>query len=171
MKSFFLLIFIGALVALCSCGEETTNPPADVFTYDTLDIPLGSDTSFMRIREVLPEPDGEPNEEAFRIMYLGGDTVSLIGWKIKSGNGAEWDLSKYMTMYPDQIRLIPSDKDAGMLDDGFDVVTLVSPAGTNIQSVPYGPAPGKGLWVMAPKSGYVVITFKNGKEIKRELKY
>jgi exonuclease III len=92
-----------------------------------------------RIARLLPNPDGDEdvNEEA-TITNIGTEAVSLVGWMLKDKAGRTWSLDEIGTLDAGESSIIMRNNRPMALNNSGDVVRLIDPEGTVVQSVTYG---------------------------------
>lgn len=119
--------------------REVTDHFPVVVRLKLCDGPTGPPSAgFVRITSLLPNPPGDDtqNEEA-SLKNLGGQAVSLVGWKFRDLAGRIWSLDMVGTLQPGEERVIHRQGQPMALNNSGDTIELVDAGGTVVQSITY----------------------------------
>lgn len=104
-------------------------------------IPNAPSAALLRIASLVPNPGGDERlEERVTIRNDGSVAVDLTGWRLRDAAGNTWLLDGARSLTPGQQREVIRGGQAMSLNNGGDVVELLDPSGTAVDTVSYGPA-------------------------------
>ena len=106
---------------------------------------------FVRIMGVLPNPEGnERVGEAAELLNLGAFPVSMEGWLLKDLVNSSWKLDSLGTIRAGEMKTIYRQSMNMGLNNGTDVVRLISPDGTVVDEFGYE-GTVEGVWIRRDK--------------------
>lgn len=93
----------------------------------------------LRIAALVPDPSGDDfTEERATIANIGTTPVNLVGWKLRDLAENSWSLDGLGVLAPSSQATIKRNGAPMALNNGGDVVELVAPDGTVVQTFDYG---------------------------------
>lgn len=92
----------------------------------------------LRIASMIPDPEGEDfTNEQITFRNTGNLPINLAGWRVRDLAGNVWELDGLASIGPNEDRVLVRNGAPMSLNNGGDVIELVAPEGTVVQSVTY----------------------------------
>jgi len=129
---------------------ETNSAEAfiNIFDNNSAENVSSESSASIVINEALPNPEGSDNEEWIELFNLSADDVDLSGWQLDDDEGGSkpYKIPAGTIIKANDFLLLEKEKTKLALNNTFDAVRLINPAGEIVFETNYDEVPENASW-------------------------